>query len=156
MTTPEVLISWQTHEYHHRPRSSRWFLVVGGLAAALPVGARWFNNFLLAIILVVGTITLFIYSQRQPEEITCAITTGGVLIKDKLYPFYSLQSFWLHHGPVAPQVSLKSDRVFFPKIILPVSATVELEELREHLLAFLDEDRHDVTLLEALADYLIH
>ena len=78
---------------------------------------------------------------KKPHLIHFEITRRGVAIDDVLYPFATLESFWIdedehgHHSLI-----LKSQRVIMPYIVIPLNETTQLGDIRDALLIRLEEE----------------
>ena len=104
-TSSSELLSWDTFEYYHEPKSSNWFWVVGLISLAITVASIILMNFLFAVFAVLSGFTIMLYGARAPRPIRCAITNEGMLLEKKFYPFSQIDSFYIQENifPWAPQ-----------------------------------------------------
>jgi len=141
MNTTGDTISWQGYEYTHYEKSSDWFWALGIVALSSAVTAIIFKNILFALLILVGAFAVALFAAKKPHLIHFEITRRGVAIDDVFYPFTTLESFWIdedehgHHTLI-----IKSERVIMPYIIIPLSESIEFDEVRDILLAKLDEE----------------
>lgn len=151
----EEIIEWQCWEHHSGDRKHRlWFIAIGGLTLILIAIAVLTKNFLLAIIILVGGLTLIVHHAKEPRPITCSIIKHGVRLDDRLYPYHHLQSFFIDDGEHNRKVRLLTNKTFFPHLSLPLPDDQDAEIIRQTLLAFLPETRHDKPLIEAVVEFL--
>jgi len=140
MNTTDI-ISWQGYEYTHHEKSSDWFWALGIVALSSAVTAIIFKNILFALLILIGAFTVALFAAKKPHLIHFEVTRRGVSIDDVLYPFTTLESFWIdedEHGHLS--LILKSQRVVMPYIIIPLSEAIEFEDIRNVLLEKLDEE----------------
>lgn len=150
-----LIIEWETPEYHHTPKNHDWYWIVGIVAGAIAILAILFNNTLLAIIIIIATFILMMYAARPPEHITITVNSKGVRVKDRFYPYGNIKSFntkehW--HGHV---LILEIDKAFLPITVLPIDDdNVNINTLHHYLEAFIPEENHDIPFVEVLAEHL--
>ena len=139
MTSP--IIEWNAPEHYHFEKSSDWYWAVGIIAVTCAVLAFIFNNIVFGIFIIVGTLALILHAARKPRILHYEINDRGVVIDNTLYPFVSLDSFWidtLHHEP---KILIKSLKTFMPFISIPISE-VDPEDVRTILLTYIAETEH--------------
>ncbi|OHA60097.1 MAG: hypothetical protein A2589_00230 [Candidatus Vogelbacteria bacterium RIFOXYD1_FULL_46_19] len=144
---------WLDYEYIHYEKSSNWFWIVGLAGLLGIILSIVFKNFLLAIILLIGTLTVMLYGARVPELVHFSITNRGIKAKDDLYPFKALKSFSIKDDDYPFKLVIESDRLFMPHIIIPLG-DAEPEEIRAILAKFLPEEPYEESLIDILADSL--
>ena len=149
-----MIIEWETLEYEHRERSSNWYWLVGLVASILIIASIVMKNFLLAILILLGAFTLMIYAARRPEVIRVGVSRRGIQIKNNLFPYHTLRSFWLHDDESERKIIIRSEKLLMPHLHLPLADTVDHEALRIFLLDFLPEEPHQPTVIDLLAEYL--
>ncbi|NQV93095.1 hypothetical protein HQ403_01195 [Candidatus Kaiserbacteria bacterium] len=134
-------ISWQGYEYTHHEKSSDWFWALGIVALSSAITAIIFKNILFALLLLIGAFTVALFAAKRPHLIHFEITRRGVTIDDALYPFSTLESFWIdedehgHHSLI-----LKSQRLIMPYVVIPLDESVQFEDIRNILLIKLEEE----------------
>src|SRR3989344_4336429 len=106
----ESHIEWEALEYHHRKKSGEWYIAILIVATALVATAIFLENFLFAVLIVLAVFTLFLHAARHPERVSFALTPRGIRIKNDLYPFGELESFWVHDQGGAEELFVKSSR----------------------------------------------
>ncbi|MDE1874634.1 MAG: hypothetical protein KGI79_01750 [Patescibacteria group bacterium] len=148
---------WQTPEYVHVEKTSDWYWTVGIIAAALVIVSVIFGNALFGLVLAIGAFALTMFASRPPRVISVEISDRGIMIDKTLYPFPTLESFYVdeehHHGP---RLILKSRKVVMPLIAVPVALESEGERdgLRAFLSAHLKEEIFDQGILQTIFDRL--
>lgn len=151
----QSLIEWQAWEHNDgEPRALRWFVWIGGGALALIIISLLTQNFLLAIILLVGTLAILAHHARAPELIDFALTPKGVKVGNRLYPYRELKAFSLSEPEERPELRLHSDKILLPHIVIPLENQIGPDAVRGYLLAYLPEERHDENLIENFIRFL--
>ncbi len=151
----EELIEWQAWEHNDgEPRSIRWFAWIGGGALVLIIISLLVQNFLLAIILLVGTAAVLAHHARAPEMVNFALSTKGVRVGKRLYPYKEIKAFSLSEPEERPELRLHTDKILLPHIVIPLEDQIDPDAVRGYLLAYLPEERHDENLIENFIRFL--
>ncbi len=152
MDTITEKISWQGYEYDHNEKSSDWFWALGIIALSSAVTAIIFKNILFALLIIIAAFTVALFAAKKPHLTHFEINRHGVSIDDTLYPFKTLEAFWIdedehgHHSLI-----LKSERLMTPYIIIPLTESIAPEDIRDTLLTKLDEEElHEPIFHKAL------
>ncbi len=149
-------LSWHAREYHHEPKSIDWFWAVGIIALCVAITSVIYGDILFAILILIGSGALVIYAVREPEVVYFELNEKGVLIDRKLYPYATLESFWVEiHNNVHPHPKLliKSQKISMPLIAIPVDE-VHPDDVRRFLLDYLPEEEHFEPLSQKVMEYL--
>lgn len=125
-------LSWTAPEYEHKKQTSDWFWALGIVVIAGSITSVIFKNYFFAIVLILGGILMAIFAIKKPETINYEINNKGLKIRDRLYPYDAIKSFWVRQGE-QPHLFIKSERIFMPIIQVPVSNYLS-EEVREIML----------------------
>lgn len=150
-----ISVAWETLEYEPRPKSADWFWGLGIGALAIAIGSLFWGNILLAVIAVVGAVCVGLLSLREPELIEVGIDRRGVRVEGTLYPFNTLDSFWVEtREELQPKITLKSKKFFMPHISVPIPEEIDPHDVRDIMLAFLQEEEHNESLLTLVAERL--
>lgn len=148
-------IIWETHEYLYQEKTTDWYWGVGVLGITLAILAIIFGNALLAVLIIVGGITLCLFGAQRPKHVRFEVNHSGLMIDRTLYPYKTLQSFWVednrHHG-IHSKVFFQSRRMVTPIIVILLE-DVEPEHLRDFLLDHLPESEHTDSFSQKLLEY---
>lgn len=114
-------VTWEAPEHHHVEKSSDWFWALGLIAIAGAVTAFVLGNVLFGVVILLGSITMVVFTLHEPRVMPFAVTTRGVRINNELYPYSTLESYYIDEdNPEGPQLLVKSERTFMPLLILPI------------------------------------
>lgn len=146
---------WQAHEYYFQEKSSDWYWIVGIIGGSISVIAIIFGNILFALLVFLSTIVLSIFASKEPSLVRFEINKSGVIIHKTLYPFGTLESFWVEdnrHIGHPSQLFIKSRKFIVPLIAIPLEG-VDPEDIRDFLLDHLLEDEHVEPVGQKLLEY---
>lgn len=147
-------IIWEAPEYIPKKRSSEWYVAVGVVTLAIAVTAILFNNVLFAILVVVGVFGLVLYTARQPDILHIQISARGIAVNHTLYPFGTLDSFWITESEIDPKILIKSKKTLMPLMALPIAEDIDPDDVADILINFLPEVEQEESLSEHIADRL--
>jgi len=148
-------IHWQTYEYEPRQRSSDWFWAVGIVAAAIAVTAIIFNNILFGLVTILAGFVLSLYAARPPEIIDVVIDEIGIRIGKTLYPYRTLESYWIEEHQRVPKILLKSKRLIMPYIIVMIDTEeIDAEKIHGFVGRHLPEVFHSESVFEKMLEQL--
>ncbi len=130
-------ITWEAPEHSHTEKGGDWFFAFTVIFVALVLSAILLGNLLFALLLAIAGLALAISASRRPEVVPYAVTLRGVRINDDLFPYTTLQSYYIDEDDQkGPQLLLRSDRFFMPLLVftLPEEYLDDIEDiLRERL-----------------------
>lgn len=136
---PEKIV-WKAHEHSHTDKSSDWFWALGIVAFSSALVAAIFQNFLFALLILVGAFTMALLSAKPPRELTFALTPRGILIDGSLYPYQMLVSFWIQDRDTDhAQLLVDARRFMTPHLIASLSDT-DVETVHAYLSEYLPEE----------------
>jgi len=114
-------VYWEAPEHNHIEKTHDWYWILGILAIAGSVASIIFGNVLFSIVIILGAMTMFITGNRHPRTIPFEVSLRGIRIENDLYPYSTLESFYLDEENIpGPQLIVKSKKMFAPLLIIPV------------------------------------
>lgn len=150
MTSKEL--TWQAYEYNYHEKTSDWFWALWIITISLAVASILFKNTLFAIFLVLASLALSLYAKREPEIITCRLTDRGLQFGKTLYPYQTLDSFWVNED-MHPKIIVQSKKVVMPLLIIPIG-NLNPAAVRDFLTRYLREEEHQEPLTQKIMDFL--
>lgn len=148
------VIEWQAPEHEHKQRSSDWFWAVGIITVAIALTSLLLGNIIFSILIMVSAFSLGLFINKPPEDLHLSISDSGIEKERTLYPFETLESFWIDVEHPHKKIILRSKKVLMPLIIVPLADNVNVEQVRQHLLKYLQEEYHSLPLMEKILEYL--
>jgi hypothetical protein len=149
----EPLISWNAPEHLHVEKSPDWYWAVGIITLAIAAVAIIFGNVITGIFVLVAAAALVLHASRPPRIIYHEVNDRGIIVNDRLYPFLSLESFWIPHDELPPKILVKSRKMLMPFIVIWI-AEIDPESVREILLKYIAETEHREPFLKHLLERL--
>ena len=144
-------ISWRAPEYAYYQKSPDWFWAVGIIAVVLVAVAYFTSNLLFGFLIVVGGAAFALFGARKPNIIRASISNEGLHIGNRLFPYETLQSFWIFYRPGgAKELSIESQKLFMTHIKVPLGEQ-DPNLVREFLLQFLVEKPQKESLVDTVA-----
>lgn len=144
-------VTWEAPEHHHVEKNGDWFWILGIITMVAAVASFFFGNFLFAILILIAGTTVGFIANQEPKTIPFAVSTRGLRMGNTLYPYSTLECFYLDEDhPMGPQLLARSTKLFMPLIIMPVPPEY-LEEIETILETRLPEEH----LEEPLANKLL-
>ena len=151
----KTVLRWQAFEYIHREKTPDWYWAVGIIAVAIAVTAVLLSDVLFAILILLGAFSLALFAGREPLLVSFEINQKGIAINDLLYPYGTLDSFWVNDLPTehTPKLLLKSKKVLVPHIVIPIE-NISPEEIREFLISKIKEEEQHEPPSQKLMEHL--
>ena len=149
----ESLISWNAPAHFYVDKKLDWYWAVGIVTLALAAVCFIFGEIITGIFVIVAAMALVLHASRPPRRIYCEVNDRGVIIGNTLYPFLSLESFWIPHDELPPKMILKSTKPFMPFIVIYIQE-VDPESVREVMLKYIAETEHHEPFLKHLLEGL--
>jgi hypothetical protein len=144
-------IYWEAPEHTHIEKTSDWYWILGIIAVAGSVASMIFNNVLFGVVILLAAMTMIITSHRKPRIIELEVSGRGIRIEKTLYPYSTLESFYLDEDNYAgPQLIVKSKKLFVSLLILPIP-----EEYIEHIENIIASRLHEEHLEEPFSHRLL-
>src|SRR3989338_1468556 len=103
-------LAWEILEHEQKKRSPDWFWAIGIITVSTSVIAIIANNILFAVFILLGAGTLILHNLQKTERVRFEINQKGIKIKNYLYAYNQLKSFWITNN----KILIKSDRFFAP------------------------------------------
>lgn len=131
-------VTWEAPAHHHIEKNGDWFWLLWVAAVTGAIIAFFFDDFLLSILILIAAAIMSLVANREPEIISYAITTRGLRVGEKLYPYSTLDAFYIDEdSPRGPELLVRSKKLFMQMIVMPLPAEYleEIEDIIEVRLA---------------------
>ncbi len=136
-------IAWQSAEHKHKEvKTQDWFWALGFIAISAAVTSILLSNVLLAMIILLAAITLGLYANKAPQELSCSLSTRGITINEVLHPYKNLEAFWIdetHPDKDHNSLILDARKPLVPHLIIPLPPDLDRDVLQDYLLDYLPE-----------------
>jgi hypothetical protein len=135
---------WEAEEYYFQEKTSDWYWAVGIIGVSVAVLSIIFGNTLFAVLILLSTFSLALFASKRPSILRFEVSKKGIMIGKTLYPFGTLDSFWVEdnrHIGRPSKLIVKSRKAMVPLIAVPLG-DINPEEVRDFLMDHLLEDHH--------------
>lgn len=153
----EAILSWRAKEYEAEEKSTDWFWALGVLAISAAAASFILHNVLFGVFILISAFLLALFVVRKPRAVLFALTRKGVLIDQALYPYASLESYWIYVHPNEdedhPILLLKSQGFFTPLISIPIPHNIAPERVDEILGDILDLEEHSPPIAQRVFEF---
>lgn len=150
----DALIEWEAPEYNHSVKSNEWYWIMAAVALIFIIIGVWMQNFLFIIIIFLSVFSIALFSARHPNLIHFALTSRGLKIDKRIFPYEDLESFWMHYNPPhQKEVGIISKKLFMPRIVVPTGDT-DPNKIREQLVKFVAEEPHTESIAESISRFI--
>ncbi len=145
------LIAWDAPEHVHIEKNSDWYWAVGIITITTAALAIIFNNIIFGIFIIVGAFSLIVHGTKKPRIFHYEINDRGIVSEKTLYPFLTLESFWIDAHERPAKILVKSHKTFMPYITIPIDE-VDPEDVRDILLNYISETEHHEPLSQKVLE----
>jgi hypothetical protein len=152
----KTIFEWRSPEHRFDKKANDWYWTLGIIVVGAAVLAFYFNNFLFGVFLIIAGFTVGFLSYKETKEISVKVTDKGMILGKNLYPWRSYKSFWIEdehtHGA---RILLNPTNAFLPLVIMPINEELDLNDLREVILEFLEEEFLSESIIHKWFDKLL-
>lgn len=149
-------ILWEAYEHEHHEKSKDWYWSLGIIIATTSILSILFGNYIFGILIIIMGVSLAVVGSREPNLVTFELNKMGVRIGKKLFPYATLEAFWVQdnteHNRMS-QLLIKSRKTMVPLLIIPLDG-VETEYIRDFLLYHLLEKEMEESLSQLIMESL--
>ena len=109
------------------------------------------KNILTAIFFFLIATIILVFTFKKKLAIPWEINKHGIAIDTSFFPYQELKSFWIEYQPqYIQELSLQSKKWYHGYFKIPIDGKNPLK-IREALLEFLPEERHEDSLVETIS-----
>lgn len=152
----ETILEWHSPEHHFDKKTNDWYWILGIIVVGSSVLSFYFNNFLFGVFILIAGLTIGFLSWKETRVIPIKITDKGIIFGRHLYPFATYRSFWIEdehtHGA---RILMHPVGNYHPLITIPVDEEVDLNEIREIMLEFLEEEFLEESIVHKWFDKIL-
>ncbi len=152
----EPIIEWRSPEHNFDKKSKDWYWIFAIICLGISVLSFYFGNFLFGIFVIIACITISILSYKETGITNISITMKGIIFGRQLYPWQMYRSFWIEDEHIhGPRILMRPMRQYMPLVIVPISDELDLNDVRDVLLEFLEEEFLEESIFHKWFDSLI-
>lgn len=152
----ETILEWNSPEHHFDKKSNDWYWILGIVILGASVLAFYFDNFLFGVFILIAGITIGMLSYKETKVVRIRVVPKGIIFGRELYPWSSFESFWIEDEHVhGYRILLRPVNSYLPLTIIPINEEVDLNDVRDILLEFLEEEFLQESLVHKWFDKLL-
>lgn len=152
----ETILEWHSPEHRFDKKKNDWYWILGIIVVGAAVLSFYFDNFLFGVFIIIAGATVGMLSYKETRIVPIKITAKGIVFNNQFHPWMSYQSFWIEDEHVhGARVLLRSTNSYLPLTVIPVNEEVDLNEVREIILEFLEEQFLEESLIHKWFDKLL-
>ena len=112
-------LEWSALEYEDKDHNTDWFWALGIIVIAISIASIIYQNYFFAMLIILSGVLIAVFAVKKPEMVHYEINQKGLMIKNRLYPYEKIKSFWVQIEKT-PTLFIKSERLFLHIISLPI------------------------------------
>jgi hypothetical protein len=152
----EIFFEWESPEHHFDKKTVDWYWIVGIISVGASVLSFYFGNILFGLFILIAGFIIAYLSYKETAVVPIKIGAGGILFGRAFHPFDSYKSFWVEddhmHGP---RILLHPISNLLPLTIIPIAEGIDLTELEDFLIDFLNQEPMRESILHKWFDKLL-
>ena len=146
--TEDSGIYWHVDTHEHQERTNDWFWGLALIALAGAALAVYFGDYLLAVIIALGTGSLWVLIVRGPREHEVRVTSRGLHMDGTLYRWSGVESFWVEDERMLPagaqaHLLVTTHGILHPQLVIPIGDTNRARNVREYLRRIIKEEEQE-------------
>lgn len=154
-TAKQRKITWQALEHEHQEKSNDWFWAVGIISISGAVLAVFFGNLLFGLLILLIAFVSILQGNKVPRALEYEISRKGVRVGEIIYPYSTLESFWVIDEEINDLIYIKSQKTLMPLLVLPYdSMKTNPDHIRDYLLEYIDEEELNEPLSQVIMERL--
>lgn len=111
----------------------------------------WQKSVITAVFFFVTVAVMWLTAFKSKKPLRWELSAFGLTVDSFPYRYQDLHSFWIEYQPgYCKELSIRSKKWYHPYIKLPLGQENPLK-IREFLLQYLPEERHEDTLVELIS-----
>lgn len=149
-------IHWTGYEFEYKERTADWFWAVGIIFVCITIVSFLYGNAIFGLFILLSGIMVLINSNKPPRLINYELTTNGLMIDDKLYPYIDFKTFWVTESKFdSPKLLLRTNKITNPIYIITIETDyVDPKAVRDFLLDHIPEEEIRESLSLKFMDFL--
>jgi len=145
--------SWKTYDYLHEIKSPFWYLLWGFILGGSLIYAILSQNFLFAVILVIGIIFIFHPNFQEPKILNIEIDEKKIKINEEIFALEEYYAFSIFK--IRDRFFLEIyPKSFFKKEIHVSIPENLIEEIRKDLSKIIKEKKQEPRILTSIFRHL--
>ncbi len=152
----ENILIWHSPEHHFDQKTVDWYWYFGIIVVAIAFLSFYFGDMLFGIFIILAGAILGILSYKDTKVVPISISKRGIVFGTYLYPWTAYESFWIEDEHIhGARMLLRPRSQFMPISVIPINEEVDLNEVREAMLIFIEEEHMQESPIHKWFDHLM-
>lgn len=119
-----VLLSWNGESFDYAEKGVIWYMAAAAIILAIIGYFVWQRDwFSVGITVVVSAVLFWYVATARPKSVNYAITSFGIQVGERFYPFSDIHSFWLNYTPKVQKLNFVFTKKYLPTLVVDISNT---------------------------------
>lgn len=143
----DEILTWEALEFEEREKSVDWFWALGIIAICAIVIAIIYKNYLFAIFVAIGAITMGMFANQKPKMVQYELSHSGLRINEELMPLETIKGYAIREiGKNRKKILIiESSKAFAHILTIPVQDTMVQAIKKEFEPKVPEKDLHEPT-----------
>jgi hypothetical protein len=147
-------LAWQAYEFEPQRKGADWYWALGIIALSVAATAVIFNNVIFGVFVIVGALSLMAVAANHPGMVSYGVDERGVVAGRTLYPFETLESYWIDTSRGPAKLILKSRKLLMTHIVISIPEGMDPARVRRAFSGRIAEVEHEEPLSHRVMEYL--
>ena len=145
-------LTWTAPEYVYRHKNPDWYWILGIVTLTAAIVSLLLGDILFSFVILLSGFVLALYGARPPRTLTYTLTEKGIIADATLYPYSTLESYWIDDTVIPSRLLVQSRKIAMPLIVIPIEE-VHDDDVSEILTDYLHEVEHQESLSQKIFEY---
>ena len=145
-------LTWTAPEYVYRHKNPDWYWILGIVTLTAAIVSLLLGDILFSFVILLSGFVLALYGARPPRTLTYTLTEKGIIADATLYPYSTLESYWIDDTVIPSRLLVQSRKIAMPLIVIPIEE-VHDDDVSGILTEYLHEVEHQESLSQKIFEY---
>jgi hypothetical protein len=151
LTGKSFELSWKINPRDELNSPNRLYIIVGLIFAIAVTMIFTIGEIIFSILLMVAGATALIMRRKNPHISRIKIHNHGININNQFLPYRDLKSFWVIYEPRGiKELSIQPKNWYLPVLRVPIEPGNSPLVIRNHLVEYLPEVEHPLSLVDII------
>jgi hypothetical protein len=117
-----LLLSWSGETFDYAHKGFVWYLIAGVIVLSIIGYLAWQQNwYLIGITVIISAVLFWYVATARPETVTYSITSFGIQVGERFYPFQDIHSYWMTYTPQVQKLNMVFNKKYMPALVIDIS-----------------------------------
>ena len=150
-----IEFQWNYPEFEFKEKTKMWYLGVAIVSLIFIAIALLMKNYLFAFLILLGGFMMFTIATKEPMVVSAEVSKHGIKIHSEMHPYQDIFAFWIGESITQkPILIIKTKKKITPIIAIPLPPEINIMQLREFLLEFIEEEEIHEPFTDKLIEHI--